>query len=230
MDGVETDSVRRLRANFSQPGALEKWLAERRSRFPTQANIAKRAEEQTHAPAEANGETARSVQPKESLADLCAYGTSSDDEGGATADGTNRIDGPSDSENSDVDPEKDAVSTKLLPAPFGTSADQPDATGDQLDRTRGSGERTSDQRRPKRGRGDRHSSRTAQGPRYLNAANSSGHNQLPTALYSRLIAQDVRRDHKRVLQCLRFIASQDFLGIRPETTQRDSKRPLIREL
>ncbi|KAJ1923393.1 hypothetical protein IWQ60_005917 [Tieghemiomyces parasiticus] len=58
----------------------------------------------------------------------------------------------------------------------------------------------------------------------------SGHNQLPTALYSRLIAQDVRRDHKRVLQCLRFIASQDFLGIRPETTQRDSKRPLIREL
>ncbi|KAJ1976429.1 hypothetical protein H4R33_006441 [Dimargaris cristalligena] len=249
--------------DFSAPGAVGRWLAQRRRNYPTQETIQKQQEA-----AEAVRAKELHVKGARQLSALCDYGSDSENDSdsqshsepatapGPEASGNNhdslqpsvavspatsletpgtqgRIavrfqrlsephNGSSDPESEsdgDVDPIRDAVSSKAppqLPPTVDTNADGAPETAAVPSR-QSTGRRKASESPPRS---------TSQ---WSNKARKGRDHNNRRSLFDRLLAKDVRRDQIRVLQCLQYIVDHDFLGIPRESAQLVQK-PLIREI
>ncbi|KAJ2081492.1 hypothetical protein H4R24_002317 [Coemansia sp. RSA 988] len=196
-DLVSSDMIHPLIRNRPLESAedIAAWIAERRSRFPTKANIRRKAAEEKAAAASKRPrlETLSDANP---LGALAAYGPPSD--------------GSSDPESSDtgsdhspptVAPAKSAVYTPFRPSGLGPS----------------------DDRRKLRvcryyARGSCHQGAACPfahpaSMKPVEESSTQTSEAQSTTLLARLMAKDIDRENRRVLQCIEYILDRNFLNV-----------------
>ncbi|PIA17029.1 hypothetical protein COEREDRAFT_7796 [Coemansia reversa NRRL 1564] len=196
-DLVSQDMIHPLIRNRPLESAedIAAWIAERRSRYPTEANIRRKAAEEKTAAASKRPrlDTLPDTDP---LGALAAYGPPSD-----TASDAESSDSGSDNSPPTVASVKCAVHTPFRPSGLGPG----------------------DDRRKLRvcrfyARGSCHKGAACpfSHPESMKPANESSvepSDAQPATLLARLMAKDIDRENRRVLQCIEYILDQNFLNI-----------------
>ncbi|KAJ2718319.1 hypothetical protein GGI07_005803 [Coemansia sp. Benny D115] len=187
------------------PEEIAQWIAERKRRYPTDANIRRKlAEEQGIAESEAKrrclAPDAAGTNPLSTM--LGAYGQSSDSD--CNSDGSD-----GDSEDSDSPPETVPLKHYAPQTPHrpATMAPGGDRRALRVCRFYAKGSCTKGAACP--------FSHPQQGARQAPATAGPPPAPKHSSLLHMLLAKDIERENHRVLQCIQYICSNAFLGTQP---------------
>ncbi|KAJ2801909.1 hypothetical protein H4R20_003490 [Coemansia guatemalensis] len=196
-DLVSPDMIHPLIRNRPLESAedIAAWIAERRSRYPTEANIRRKAAEEKAAAVSKRPrlETSPDANP---LGALAAYGAPSDSDSNSES-----SDAGSDHSPPTVAPAKSTVYTPFRPSGLGPSEDR---------------RKLRVCRYYARGNCNQGAACPFAHPASMNPVEESSvqtTDAQPTMLLARLMAKDIERENRRVLQCIEYILDRNFLDV-----------------
>ncbi|KAJ1849960.1 hypothetical protein LPJ70_000129 [Coemansia sp. RSA 2708] len=181
--------------SLDTPEDIAAWIAERKSKYPTDANIRLKAKVPEHE--HSGGSKRKRNNSSNPLSALVGYGGGSDSDNSPASQA-------SDDESSDSAPEETSTKSRGPPVPFRPSGMAPSEDRRKLRVCKffARGACTKGSKCP-----FAHPEATAP------AAEVEAHPPKSSSLLEMLMAKDIERENHRVWQCIDYICSKDFLDV-----------------